>query len=110
MKSTRLVDDKIFIQANQDKTEILKLLSSSLDQPVTKNQPITISVFTFTSPVARGGGSGGASAPQFLADQLTLYQPGGHIIPTQYYKPPGFSDLATALHLRYCSNPKEKRQ
>ena len=24
---------------------------------------------------------------QFLADQLTLYQPGGYIIPTQYYVP-----------------------
>ena len=23
----------------------------------------------------------------------------GHIIPTQYYKPPGFLDLATALHV-----------
>ena len=29
-----------------------------------------------------------AHAPQFLANQLTLYQPGGHIIPTQYYAPP----------------------
>ena len=39
----------------------------------------------------------------FLADQLTLSQPGGgHIIPTQYYKPPGFSDLATALTLYTC--------
>ena len=24
---------------------------------------------------------------QFLADQFTLSQPGGHIIPTQYYTP-----------------------
>ena len=31
----------------------------------------------------------GAVAPQFLAEQLTLSQPGGggHIIPTQYYVP-----------------------
>ena len=28
------------------------------------------------------GGPGGARAPQFLADQLTLSQPGGHIMPT----------------------------
>ena len=25
--------------------------------------------------------------PHFLTDQLTLSQPGGHIIPTQYYVP-----------------------
>ena len=38
--------------------------------------------------------------PRFLADQLTLSQPGGwgHIIPTHYYKPLGFSNLATALN------------
>ena len=35
--------------------------------------------------------------PQISADQLTLSQPGGHILPTQYYEPPGFSDLAMAL-------------
>ena len=35
-----------------------------------------------------GGGAWGASAPpQFLTDQLTLSQPGRHIIPTQYYVP-----------------------
>ena len=34
----------------------------------------------------RGGAI--ASPLQFLADKLTLSQPGGHIIPTQYYKPP----------------------
>ena len=27
-------------------------------------------------------------SPHFLADQLILSQPGGHIIPTQYYVPP----------------------
>ena len=42
-------------------------------------------------------GPGEARAPHFLSDQLTLSQPGGHIIPTQYYVPPRFSDLATAL-------------
>ena len=31
---------------------------------------------------------GGHVLPHFLADQLTLSQPGGHIIPTQYYVPP----------------------
>ena len=35
MKSTKLVYDKILIQANQDETEILKLVSSLLDQLVT---------------------------------------------------------------------------
>ena len=50
-------------------------------------------MYTYGRPVASGGAGG-----QFLADELTLYQPGGHIIPTQYYvPPPGFSDLATAL-------------
>ena len=43
----------------------------------------------------RKWGAGGAQAPPpvfgFLADQLTLSQPGGHILPT-----PGFLDLATA--------------
>ena len=38
-------------------------------------------------PVASGG-AGEARAPHFLADHLTLSQPGGHIIPTQYYVPP----------------------
>ena len=38
-------------------------------------------------PVASGKAVG-ARAPHFLADQLTLSQPGGHIIPTQYYVPP----------------------
>ena len=39
-------------------------------------------------PVASGG-AGGACTPHFLADQLTLSQPGGgHIIPTKYYVPP----------------------
>ena len=33
-------------------------------------------------PVASGG-LGGACAPHFLVDQLTLSQPGGHIIPTR---------------------------
>ena len=50
-------------------------------------------------PVASGG-AGEARAPHFLADHLTLSQPGGYIIPTQYYvpPPPRFSDLATALN------------
>ena len=50
-----------------------------------------------TRPVASGG-AGGACAPHFLADQLTLSQPGGahyaHHITTCH---PGFLDLATAL-------------
>ena len=31
----------------------------------------------------RKGGVGGHVPPNFLVDQLTLSQPGGHIIPTQ---------------------------
>ena len=42
-------------------------------------------------PVASGG-AGEARAPHFLADHLTLSQPGGHIIPTQYYVPPQIFD------------------
>ena len=43
--------------------------------------------------VTSGGGWG---APlQFLAKQLTLYQPGGRLCPPQYYS---FSDLAPALN------------
>ena len=38
-------------------------------------------------PVASGG-AGEARAPHFLADHLTLSQPGGYIIPPQYYVPP----------------------
>ena len=55
----------------------------------------------------RGGWGGGALAPQFLAKQLTLSQPGGQIIPTTILPAPGFSDLATGLqgpHLVIFSN------
>ena len=34
------------------------------------------------------GGARGTCPPHFWTDQLTLSQPGGHIIPTQYYVPP----------------------
>ena len=50
-------------------------------------------------PEPGGAGRGGhCSPPQFLADQLTLFQPGG----TDYARlittgTPGFSDLPTAL-------------
>ena len=37
---------------------------------------------------SQAGGGGPVPPPHFLADQLTLSQPGGHIIPTQYYVPP----------------------
>ena len=37
---------------------------------------------------------------QFLADQLTLSQPGGVHYPHPVFRaPPGFSDLATALYI-----------
>ena len=56
----------------------------------------------FVAGLSQAGGLWGLQPLQFLADQLTLSQPGrGHIIPTQYYKPPGFSDLATALRRHY---------
>ena len=41
---------------------------------------------TYCVPITGPSQVGGA--PHFLADQLTLSQPGGHIIPTQYYVPP----------------------
>ena len=45
-------------------------------------------------------GAGGALAPQFLAKQLILSQPGGQILPTTVLRaPPGISDLATGLRL-----------
>ena len=50
--------------------------------------------------VASGGGGWGAKAPppQFLAEQLTLSQPGGQYAHHSTTSPlPGFSDLATAL-------------
>ena len=53
--------------------------------------------FAYTGP-SQAGGPGGHVPPHFLSDQLTLSQPGGHIIPTQYYVPPRFSNLATALN------------
>ena len=43
---------------------------------------------------AGGAGGGGALAPQFLAKELTLSQPGGHIIPTTVLQvPPDFQTL-----------------
>ena len=54
--------------------------------------------------VASGrAGGGGFSSSQFLAEQLTLSQPGGQIMPTKVLgtPPPGFSDLATALRYTY---------
>ena len=63
-------------------------------------------------PIASEGGGGGACAnppPQFLAEQLTLSQPGGQIMPTvkctEY--PPGFSDLPTALMFIQFLNSKQ---
>ena len=49
---------------------------------------------------SQAGGPGGPVPPQFLADQLTLSQPGGahyahHITKCH----PGFSDLATGLFI-----------
>ena len=53
-----------------------------------------------TSGLSQAGGTGGALAAQFLADQLTLSQPGGPHYPHPVLcAPPRFSDLATALDL-----------
>ena len=42
----------------------------------------------YRGPISGPSQAGGHVPPHFLADQLTLSQPGGHIIPTQYYVPP----------------------
>ena len=39
--------------------------------------------------------AGGLQPPQFLTDELTLSQPGGHIIHTQYYTSPPPLDFQT---------------
>ena len=51
--------------------------------------------------VGPGGGGAGARSPQFLADQLTLSQPDGQIMPTTLLlaPPTRFSDLPTSLHI-----------
>ena len=41
--------------------------------------------------VASGGADGGTLAPQFLAKQLTLSQPGGQIMPTTVLQAPQIS-------------------
>ena len=53
-------------------------------------------------PVASGeAGGGGAAAPQFLADQLTLPQPGGHIMPTTLLRAtPDFQTLGRCVTVR----------
>jgi hypothetical protein len=53
---------------------------------------------TLARAIVSGGGGGELQSPQFLGDQLTLYQPGGQIMITYYTTcPPGFSDLAKGL-------------
>ena len=49
---------------------------------------------TIPGPSRVGGWGGGALAPQFLAKQLTLSQPGGQIMPTTVIQaPPDFQTL-----------------
>ena len=48
-------------------------------------------------PVASGGAGGPRAPPLFVRSVNPISTRGWHIIPTQYYVPPGFSDLATAL-------------
>ena len=55
---------------------------------------------TLFRPVASRGPGGHVPPPHFLADQLTLSQPGKCTLPPPNITcPPGFSDLATALLL-----------
>ena len=44
-----------------------------------------------------GGGEMPATLSQMFTDQLTLFKPGGYIIPTTLLLTPGYSDLPTAL-------------
>ena len=54
-------------------------------------------VHTYTGP-SQVGGPGGPVPPHFLADQLTISQPGGGTLSLpSTTSPPGISDLATAL-------------
>ena len=58
-----------------------------------------------------GLSQGGLQPPQFLADQLTLSQPGGAHYPHPVLQaPPGFSDLATALKHILCTENKQQLQ
>ena len=52
------------------------------------------------SVVPEPGGPGGPLAPQYLADQLTIFEPGGgQIIPTYYYWPPNVFHLPAPLNV-----------
>ena len=55
--------------------------------------------FLSTSGLSQAEGPGGLVPPQFLADQLTLSQPGAHYAHHITMCPSGFSDLATALFI-----------
>ena len=46
----------------------------------------------------KGGGHAPLPPSFFQISYITLSQLGGHIIPNQYYVPPGFSNLAIALY------------
>ena len=59
------------------------------------------SIYVSKPEVQDGVVAGGAMVPQVLADQLTLFQPGGHIMPTsllptppQIFEQYGVSDRA----------------
>ena len=49
----------------------------------------------------KGGGLGGATAPPpvFSRTVNPISTRGSRLCPPQYYEPPGFSDLATALQM-----------
>ena len=57
---------------------------------------------SYVRAVASGGLGESPPTPQFLAEQLTLSQPGGQITYAHHSTtrpPPGFSDLVTALYV-----------
>ena len=52
--------------------------------------------------IIRAVGTGGSNRPQIVADQFTLFQPGGQIMHTTLLLAlPEFSDLPTALNYMY---------
>ena len=56
--------------------------------------------------VAREGARG-ARAPRNLADQLTLFKPGGQIMPPHYYQPPR---IQKAIYTSGLRNQNESRR
>ena len=49
--------------------------------------------------VASGGAGGALAPPVFCKTVNPISTRGDRLCPPQYYEPPGFSDLATGLHI-----------